>query len=453
MDERLLLYIAAFLGALLLCAVTLLIVLLVRQGRLAAEQKEGSRSSEETITGYVERLVQDMDARREADAGRELSFIQGLVHDSAQGTALRVDALGSRLDQSAANQEERLRSFSNTLSERLSANDQKVERMRETLYEGVTKMQKENAEKLDEMRRTVDENLHTTLNRRLGESFQQVSERLEQVYVGLGEMKNLATGVGDLKRVLSNVKTRGSWGEMQLGSLLSDMLTRGQYETNVAIRPGSQERVEYAILLPGREDERPVYLAIDAKFPMEDYERLQFAQEEGDRAKVDQAVQALAAAIRTEGARIAGKYILQPYTVDFALMYLPNEGLYAQVLQIPGLVEGLQRERRVVVAGPTTLTALLNSLQMGFRTLAIEQRSAEVWKLLSTVKAEFGRFGDILDKTQQRLRQASQTIEEATRKTRTIERRLKDVESLDLPESAEDQQEVPLPAEDAGEEE
>ena len=449
MDERLLLYIAAFLGALLLCAVTLLIVLLVRQGRLAAEQKEGSRSSEETITGYVERLVQDMDARREADAGRELSFIQGLVHDSAQGTALRVDALGSRLDQSAANQEERLRSFSNTLSERLSANDQKVERMRETLYEGVTKMQRENAEKLDEMRKTVDENLHTTLNRRLGESFQQVSERLEQVYVGLGEMKNLATGVGDLKRVLSNVKTRGSWGEMQLGSLLSDMLTRGQYETNVAIRPGSQERVEYAILLPGREDERPVYLAIDAKFPMEDYERLQFAQEEGDRAKVDQAVQALAAAIRTEGARIAGKYILQPYTVDFALMYLPNEGLYAQVLQIPGLVEGLQRERRVVVAGPTTLTALLNSPQMAQDAGHREPAEVEAAEHRSRIRALWGYPGqDAAAPQAGQPDHRGEDPQDPHHRAQAEGRR-----EPDLPESAEDQQEVPLPAEDAGEEE
>ena len=231
--------------------------------------------------------------------------------------------------------------------------------------------------------------------------------------------------------MLSNVKTRGVWGEVQLGTLLQDMLTRGQYEQNVAIRPGTQERVEYAVLLPGREEEQPVYLAIDAKFPMEAYERLQLAQETGEKVEYDLAMQDLANAIKVEGGRIASKYIAQPYTVDFALMYLPNEGLYAQVLQVPGLVESLQRQHRVVVAGPTTLTALLNSLQMGFRTLAIEKRSGEVWQLLSIVKQEFGRFGDILDKTQQRLRQASQSIEDATRKTRTIERKLRNVEDME----------------------
>ncbi|NLD34120.1 MAG: DNA recombination protein RmuC [Clostridiales bacterium] len=426
---------ALLFGALLLIAVALLIAVLVRLVRLARESADLQARQEETVTDYIERLMQEVEARREADAARDLGFVQSLLHDSAQATAARVDALGTRLDQSGTAQEDRLRSISRVLDERLAANDQKVERMRETLYEGVTKMQRENAEKLDEMRKTVDENLHTTLNRRLGESFQQVSDRLEQVYKGLGEMQSLAAGVGDLKRVLTNVKTRGTWGEVQLGNLLRDMLTRGQYEQNVAIRPGSQERVEYAILLPGREEEQPVYLAIDAKFPMEAYERLQAAQEAGEKAEVDLAVQALANAIKVEGGRIAAKYIVQPYTVDFALMYLPNEGLYAQVLQVPGLAETLQRQHRVVVAGPTTLTALLNSLQMGFRTLAIEKRSGEVWRLLSIVKQEFGRFGDILDKTQQRLRQASESIEDATRKTRTIERRLRNVEDLetDLP--------------------
>ena len=426
---------ALLFGALLLIAVALLIAVLVRLVRLARESADLQARQEETVTDYIERLMQEVEARREADAARDLGFVQSLLHDSAQATAARVDALGTRLDQSGTAQEDRLRSISRVLDERLAANDQKVERMRETLYEGVTKMQRENAEKLDEMRKTVDENLHTTLNRRLGESFQQVSDRLEQVYKGLGEMQSLAAGVGDLKRVLTNVKTRGTWGEVQLGNLLRDMLTRGQYEQNVAIRPGSQERVEYAILLPGREEEQPVYLAIDAKFPMEAYERLQLAQEAGEKVEYDLAMQALANAIKVEGGRIASKYIAQPYTVDFALMYLPNEGLYAQVLQVPGLVESLQRQHRVVVAGPTTLTALLNSLQMGFRTLAIEKRSGEVWQLLSIVKQEFGRFGDILDKTQQRLRQASKSIEDATRKTRTIERRLRNVEDLetDLP--------------------
>lgn len=409
----------ALIGAAVLIILLLLLVL-IRQAR-----------TQKITAAQLERLMQREQRDREQDSANHLMYVQGMLHDQAQGTAARIDALGARLDQMALAQEERLRGITRVMDERLTANDEKVERMRETLYKGVLNMQRENAQKLDEMRKTVDENLHNTLNRRLGESFQQVSERLEQVYLGLGEMKNLATGVGDLKRVLSNVKTRGTWGEVQLGALLGDMLVKGQYEANAAVRPGSQERVEYAIILPGRAGDQPVYLAVDAKFPMEAYERLQLAQDTGERMAVDQAQAALAAAIRVESGRIASKYIAPPHTVDFALMYLPNEGLYAQVLQIPGLAEELQRKHRVVPAGPVTLTALLNSLQMGFRTLAIEKRSGEVWRLLSIVKGEFSRFGDILDKTQQRLRQASESIEDAARKSRTIEHKLKNVQSLE----------------------
>ena len=419
------------LGGLLVLVLLLLVIVLAGQKKLSRHQAELQARNEETLTAYIERLTQETEQRRSNNAARDLNLLQNLLNDNRQATASRVDALGIRVDQSGLSQEERLRNISKVLDERLSANDQKVERMRDTLYQGVSKMQQENALKLEEMRKTVDENLHNTLNKRLGESFQQVSDRLEQVYKGLGEMQTLAKGVGDLKRVLTNVKTRGTWGEVQLGALLGDILTRGQYAQNVAVKPDSAERVEYAVILPGREEEQVVYLAIDAKFPMESYERLQLALEGGERAEVDLATQALVTAIKAEGGRIASKYILQPYTVDFAVMYLPNEGLYAQVLQVPGLAEGLQRQNRVIVAGPTTLSALLNSLQMGFRTLAIEKRSGEVWKLLSLVKAEFGHFADILDKTQQRLRQASQSIEDATRKTRTIERKLKDVESMD----------------------
>ena len=424
---------ALFLPAAAGLIILLLIALLVRQAR-------GTRAA----LSQMERLMQRSDRSRVLESANNLLYLQGMVHVQSQGTAARMDALGDRLDRMAMAQEERLRGITRVMDERLTANDEKVERMRETLYRGVQSMQRENAQKLDEMRKTVDENLHTTLNKRLGESFQQVSERLEQVYLGLGEMKTLASGVGDLKRVLSNVKTRGSWGEVQLGTLLSDMLVKGQYAANAAVRPDSQERVEYAILLPGRSEDKPVYLAVDAKFPMEAYERLQLAQEAGEKAAVDQAQTALAQAIRAEGQRIAAKYIVPPHTVDFALMYLPNEGLYAQVLQIPGLAEELQRKHRVVPAGPVTLTALLNSLQMGFRTLAIEKRSGEVWHLLSIVKEEFGKFGDILDKTQQRLRQASESIEVATRKTRTIENKLKNVQSLEH----EEQQALPGTEED-----
>lgn len=402
-----------------------ILILMVR--RLARLSKQ----SEEIILRNIDGMILAERHDRQADAANNLQYLQSVLYSQAEATASRMDALGARLDQANLGQEDRLRNIGKVLDERLSGNDQKVERMRETLYQGVINMQRENSQKLDEMRKTVDENLHTTLNRRLGESFQQVSERLEQVYLGLGEMKTLASGVGDLKRVLSNVKSRGSWGEVQLGLLLGEVLTKAQFEENVAVKSGSQERVEYAIILPGLAQDKPVYMAIDAKFPMESYERLQTAQDSGEKPQFEQARFALAQAIKTEGGRIASKYIAPPYTVDFAIMYLPNEGLYAQVLQIPGLADELQRKYRVVPAGPTTLNALLNSLQMGFRTLAIEQRSGEVWRLLSIVKAEFGRFGDILDKTQQRLRQASESIEDASRKSRTIENKLKNVEGLE----------------------
>jgi DNA recombination protein RmuC len=298
------------------------------------------------------------------------------------------------------------------------------------------KMQKDNAEKLENMRRTVDEKLHETLNKRLGESFSLVNERLEQVYKGLGEMQNLATGVGDLKRVLSNVKTRGIWGEVQLGALLSQMLAPAQYAENVAVVPGSSERVEFAVILPGKDETNKVYLPIDSKFPLEGYERLLSASEGGDAAQVASAANDLCNAIRTEAKRISKKYIAPPHTTDFAVMFLATEGLYAEALRSRGLMEELQQNQRVLVAGPSTLSALLSSLQLGFRTLAIEQRSAEVWQLLGAVKTEFGRFSDLLDQTQQRLHQAGETIQKASARTRAINRRLRDVEALNDAQSA-----------------
>ena len=298
------------------------------------------------------------------------------------------------------------------------------------------------------MRQTVDEKLHETLNKRLGESFSLVNERLEQVYKGLGEMQSLATGVGDLKRVLSNVNTRGIWGEVQLGTLLSQMLAPGQYAENVAVVPGSAERVEFAVILPGKDDTHKIYLPIDSKFPMEDYDRLLTAVDGGDPTQVNAASNELCGAIRTEAKRIAKKYIVPPYTTDFAVMFLATEGLYAEALRSRGLMEELQQNQRVLIAGPSTLSALLSSLQLGFRTLAIEQRSAEVWQLLGAVKIEFGRFSDLLDQTQQRLRQAGETIEKASVRTRAINRRLRDVEALS------DAQSVKLlPLDDAQDEE
>jgi DNA recombination protein RmuC len=304
--------------------------------------------------------------------------------------------------------------------------------LREEVSSHVLKLTEMNERKLAEIRRTVDEQLQGTLEKRLAEAFRQVSDRLEHVHRGLGEMQSLAAGVGDLKRILSNVKTRGTWGEIQLGALLEQILAPEQYEENVAPRPGSGERVEYAIKLPGREldGDAEVWLPIDAKFPREDYERLLDAEERADPAGVEAAAKALEARIKASAAEIREKYVDPPHTTDFAILFLPTEGLYAELLRRPGLADGLQREQRVVVAGPTTLAALLNSLQIGFRTLAIQRRSSEVWNLLGAVRTQFGQFTGLLDKVRKRLEQASNTIDDAAKKSRTIERRLGEVESL-----------------------
>jgi DNA recombination protein RmuC len=290
--------------------------------------------------------------------------------------------------------------------------------------------------KLEDMRRTVDEQLQSTLERRLAEQFKLVSDRLEQVHKGLGEMQALATGVGDLKRVLTNVKTRGGWGEAQLAKLLEDALTRDQYATNVATRPGSTERVEFAIRLPGRTDDaEPVWLPVDSKFPKEDYERLLDATEHADRERMESAGRALETRLKNEATALSEKYLEPPHTTDFAILFMPSEGLYAEVLRRPGLVGYLQRECRTMVAGPTTLWAILSSLQMGFRTLAIERRSSEVWSVLGAVKAEFGRFGDVLTKVKRKLDLASHEIERASTRSRAIARRLRDVEVLPADEA------------------
>ncbi len=281
------------------------------------------------------------------------------------------------------------------------------------------------------MRATVDEKLQTTLEQRLGESFKQVSDRLEQVHRGLGEMQSLATGVGDLKRVLANVKTRGGWGEVQLATLLAEMLSPGQYAQNVATRPGRGERVEFAIRLPGRsEDGAPCWLPIDAKFPLEDYQRLQDAIERADSGQVEASRRSLEIFFKEEAKKIRNKYIEPPHTTDFAILFVPTEGLYAEAVSRPGLADSLQRDYRVMLAGPMNLAALLNSLQLGFRTLAIEQRSTEVWRVLGAVRTEFGKFGDSLAKAQRKLQEASNTIDEARGKSTTITRRLRDVEAL-----------------------
>ena len=353
----------------------------------------------------------------------------------ARDEAMRLDALARRLDAFGEAQDQRLHRVTATLDDKLSQNEQRIERMRDTLSQSVNRLQEENAKKLEEMRQTVDEKLHATLDQRLGESFSLVNQRLEQVYKGLGEMQSLASGVGDLKRVLTNVKSRGVWGEMQLGALLQQVLSPSQYDENVAVVPGASQRVEFAVKLPGQ-GEGTIYLPIDSKFPIEDYERLLAAQDAGDADAVKAAEGALSAALRTEAKRIHDKYIVPPHTTDFAVMFLPVEGLYAEALRARGLCEEMQEKFRVIVAGPTTLNALLTSLQVGFRTLAIEKRSSEVWNLLRAVKTEFGNFARILEATQKQMNTVSKSIETASRKTRTIERRLRQVETLEDGEQA-----------------
>jgi DNA recombination protein RmuC len=326
-----------------------------------------------------------------------------------------------------------LATFSQTLTTQMGSaatvQNAQFETLRGAVEQQLGRIQQDNSAKLEQMRQTVDEKLHATLEKRLSESFKQVSDRLEMVHKGLGEMQTLAAGVGDLKRVLSNVKTRGVFGEAQLAALLEQVMAPEQYEKNVATRPGSRERVEFAIKLPGSGD-APVLLPIDAKFPQEDYQRLQAAQEAGDLLAAELAGKALEARVKLEARSIAEKYVEPPHTTDFALLYLPFEGLFAEVLRRPGLFDYIQREWRVTICGPTNLLAYLNSLQMGFRTLAIQQRSSEVWKVLGTVKSEFGRFAEVLANTKRQLQTVANTIDQAEVRTRQIERKLKDVEVL-----------------------
>jgi DNA recombination protein RmuC len=311
------------------------------------------------------------------------------------------------------------------------AQTESLRALAEGIDQRLAQIQTDNSAKLEQMRATVDEKLSATLEQRLGESFKQVAERLEQVHKGLGEMQGLARDVGSLNRVLTNVKTRGSFGEVQLGALLSDVFTAEQYATNVATVPGSRERVEFAIRLPGRDGAgTPVWLPIDAKFPREDYERLLDAQALADKDAVELHAKAIETRLKLEARTIREKYIAAPHTTDFAILFVPTEGLYAEALRRPGLAETLQREHKVMLAGPTTLLAVLNSLQMGFRTLALEKRSAEVWQVLGAVKTEFGRFGDVLARTKKKLEEASSTIDAAEVRTRVMARQLRSVEAL-----------------------
>jgi len=351
------------------------------------------------------------------------------AHTRAQGGEIK--AFGERLNQLQNGLAAQAKLSADRLSELTQTSEQRLDAVRVTLEQRLDMLRNENAKKLDEMRATVDEKLQTTLEQRLGASFKQVSDRLEQVHRGLGEMQNLAIGVGDLKRVLQNVKTRGGWGEVQLGALLAEMLTPQQFESNVAVRPGSAERVEYAIRLPGKSDDAtPCWLPVDCKFPLEDWQRLQEALERADAPAAEASRRAIATFLREQARKIRDKYVEPPYTTDFAILFLPTEGLYAEVMAQPGLADALQREVRVLVTGPSNLAAFINSLQLGFRTMAIERRSSEVWKVLGAVKTEFGKFGEILAKTKDKLDQVGKTLDDAGRKSTTIARKLREVEAL-----------------------
>ena len=392
---------AAALFALLLAVLVLLIVLLHRQSRQTEAQRNGQSRLEQ-----LQNEIADEQQLMQRDSTREV--------------------LGA-MQQQEAHLRELMSWQGNTQRDSMSQLDSRMEQLRQSQLGALTQLRQENERQLSDMRRTVDQRLSESLDKRLSESFSQVSARLEAVYRGLGEMHSLAGGVDELKRVLTNVKTRGTWGEVQLGALMSQLLSPQQYGQNVQVVPGSGERVEFAIRLPGR-DGSSTWLAVDSKFPQEAFLRLQNASAQSERAAAEEARRALVIALRTEAKRIASKYIAPPHTVDFAVMFLPVEGLYAEAAQAPGLMEAIQQEQRVVIAGPSTFAALLNALQMGFRTLAIEQRSGEVWQLLGEVKRDFGTFAGVLEKTQQKLQQASESLDSAWARTRSIQRRLGEVE-------------------------
>ena len=383
----------------------------------------------ENKTDYLEKALDKADQTLREEMGRSRGEI-----------TLSLNSLSNSLI-SAINEMSKLQhmqsdSIDNRMAKLLDSNEQKLEAMRSSIEEKLKEIREDNNQKLEAMRATVDEKLHDTLEKRLGESFKIVSDRLEQVHRGLGEMQNLASGVGDLKKVLTNVKSRGIWGEFQLGNILEQILTPEQYFVNIATNKNSQENVEYAIRLPGKGGNgEEVLLPIDAKFPLEDYQRLAEASEKGDIASIEESAKQLENRIKTEAKRISDKYINPPYTTDFAIMFLPVESLYAEVVKRPGLLENLQEKYRINISGPSTMAAFLNSLSMGFRTLAIEKRSGEIWSILGAVKREFTKFGDLLDKTHKKLQEASNVIDKASKKSRTIERKLKDVEELPAEEA------------------
>ncbi len=419
----------ALLAPSLLNLFLLLVLVLRRPADAGAGRVESLERLERELRDELGRQAQ---ATR-ADLGTFQQMLLAQSGDVARTQNEQIDSFRTQLAATQQQTEAALRRFSDTLVEQLrllsDANERRLNEVRQAVDSRLVALQEGNEKKLDQMRATVDEKLQATLEQRLSESFKQVADRLDQVHKGLGEMQTLARDVGALNRVMTNVKTRGVFGEVQLAALLEQVFTREQYEVNVATVPGSGERVEFAIRLPGS-GSQPLWLPIDAKFPREDYERLLDASERADLPAMEQAGKAIETRLRLEARSIRDKYVAPPHTTDFAILFLPTEGLYAEALRRPGLAEALQRECKVMLAGPTTLLALLNSLQMGFRTLALEKRSAEVWEVLGAVKTEFGKFGDVLARTRKKLEEATSTIDAAEVRTRAMSRQLRSVEAL-----------------------
>ncbi len=420
---------------------SLILLLLTCLGLLSALLIKGKRSTTDAVDIQnkiygIEKLLERHERILREELGRSREEAQSGSRRSREEMTGSItvlgDSLSKRMSDIAGLQKNQLELFAAQLKELTSSNEGRLDKLREGVDARLRLIQEDNARKLEQMRATVDEKLHDTLEKRLGESFKLVSERLELVQRGLGEMQTLANGVGDLKKVLTNVKTRGTFGEIQLASLLEQVLAPGQYAANVETRAGSGQRVEFALKLPGRDGtpDGMVWLPLDAKFPQEDYLRLVEALEAADSVGAAESRKQLDRSVREMAKAIRDKYLDPPHTTDFGVMFLPTEGLYAEVLRLPGLFEALQRDFKVMVAGPTTLAALLNSLQMGFRTLAIEKRSAEVWNLLGEVRTEFLKFGTILEKTRKKLVEAGNHIDQAATRTRVIERKLRDVQDI-----------------------
>jgi DNA recombination protein RmuC len=409
---------------------------------LSSETQHAHQSASASANRFEQQIQQHIQERFGALMQTTQQTLDSIRTDTQSRLSALSLALKNQLDSNGQQLRHQLATLQDGVGQQLSAlvqnSSQNADQLRLALNDRLAAIQADNSAKLEEMRRTVDEKLHATLEQRLGESFKLVSDRLEQVHKGLGEMQNLASSVGDLKRVMTNVKTRGTWGELQLGAIIDNVLTPEQYAKNVKTVPGSDELVEFAIRLPGRQDEQPVWLPIDSKYPVEHHQRLLDAQDSADKALIQSTGAAFEASIKLEAKKIFVKYVSPPHTTDFAVLYLPTEGLFAEVMRRPGLVEAVQNDCRVMITGPANLAAMLNSLQMGFKTLAIEKRSSEVWAVLGQVKTEFSKFGEVVEATRKSIDAAARKFEQVDVRTRAIQRKLRTVDALPQPGTADD---------------